>query len=63
MTDNRPDNSLNAGLSILRTIFVSAVLGFSALIFSQDVKTMILDPIDRMIKKVDRIAKNPLEAA
>jgi len=30
---------------------------------SKDVQSLVLNPIDRMLKKVNRIAKNPLEAA
>lgn len=52
--------NINAGLSIIRTIFVSCILGFSAVIFSKDVQNLVLDPIERMLLKVDRIAKNPL---
>lgn len=63
MTDNRYTMNINAGLSIIRTVFVSCVLAFSSIVFTKDVQSLVLDPIDRMLKKVDRIAKNPLEAA
>lgn len=73
ITDSTMTSSINAGLSIIRTIFVCLVLAFSAIVLSKDVQVLVLDPIgtttliylflDRMLKKVDRIAKNPLEAA
>ena len=31
--------------------------------FSKDVEDFVLIPIENMLKKVERIAKNPLEAA
>jgi hypothetical protein len=63
VTDNRYSQNINSGLSIIRTVFVCCVLAFSSIMFSKDVQGLVLDPIDRMLKKVDRIAKNPLEAA
>jgi hypothetical protein len=54
---------LDAILSIIRTIFVSVVLSAGAILFSKDVDTYILEPIENMMKKVRRISENPLEAA
>jgi hypothetical protein len=48
---------------MVRTIFVSIVLSFGAIFFSHDVETLILTPIENMMKKVKRIAENPLDAA
>lgn len=61
--DVRGDNNLNAILSIIRTIFVSIVLASGAIYFSSDVEKLVLQPIESMMKKVRRIAENPLEAA
>ena len=38
------------------------VLGFGALIFAKDANDLVLKPIERMIIKVNGIAKNPLSA-
>ena len=57
------DSELNAILSIVRTIFVSIVLGVGAVIFSKDVQDLVLTPIENMLSKVQRIAENPLAAA
>jgi hypothetical protein len=54
---------MNAYLSIARTIFVSIVLAFSAMLFSKDVEDLVLSPIETMIDKVNKIAENPLKAA
>lgn len=35
----------------------------SAILFTKDSNELILHPIERMLSKVKRIAKNPLEAA
>lgn len=61
--DVRGDNNLNAILSMIRTVFVSVVLASGAIYFSSDVERLVLQPIESMMKKVRRIADNPLEAA
>jgi len=61
--DGRADNSLDAALGIARTIFVCIVLTMGALYFSKDANDLVLHPIENMLEKVKRIAKNPLEAA
>ena len=57
------DNRLNAVLSIVRTIFVSILLGGASMLFSKDVEEIVLSPIESMLSKVKRISENPLEAA
>ncbi|CAI2384587.1 unnamed protein product [Moneuplotes crassus] len=54
---------LTAGLSLARAIFVCCVLAFGAFFFSRDATFLIVKPIEGMISKVNRIAKNSLEAA
>lgn len=61
--DGRSSISLGAWLSIIRTVFVCLVLAVSILKLSKDTEDLVLDPLEAMIKKVDRISKNPLEAA
>ncbi|EAS07728.2 adenylate/guanylate cyclase domain protein (macronuclear) [Tetrahymena thermophila SB210] len=63
IVDIKGDNQINAILSIIRTIFVSIVLTIAFLSFSSDVEHLVLEPIASMMKKVRRIADNPLEAA
>jgi hypothetical protein len=57
------DFDLNSYLNIGRTVFVCLVLTASAVFFSKDANDLVLDPIENMLKKVRRIAKNPLKAA
>ena len=50
--DKRYDTTLNAILSIFRTIFVCLVLTIGALYFSKDANELVLVPIDNMLAKV-----------
>ena len=61
--DLRPNTKLDAALSICRTIFICIILLGGALFFSKDTNELVINPIEKMIEKVKRIAKNPLEAA
>ena len=50
--DTSTDSSLNAVLSIIRTIFVSILLAAGAMLFSKDVEDLVLIPIETMLNKV-----------
>lgn len=63
MADLRPSTKLQAGLNIIRTIFVCAILSVASLMFSKDANTLVIEPIERMTAKIKRISQNPLEAA
>ena len=39
------------------------VLSLSAVLLSKDANELVLEPIETMMRKINRIAKNPLEAA
>lgn len=54
---------MTAALSITRTFFVCAVLAFGSLFFSKDAHEIVILPIEQMIRKVNSIARNPIEAA
>jgi hypothetical protein len=43
----------------MRTIFVCIVLTFGSLMFAKDANDLALRPIERMIDKVNKIARNP----
>ncbi|EGR28579.1 hypothetical protein IMG5_172520 [Ichthyophthirius multifiliis] len=60
---NQQDQTFFASaLSLGRTVFVCIVLTFAALLFSKDANDLALRPIERMINKVNQIAKNPISA-
>jgi class 3 adenylate cyclase len=61
--DFRYTVTLTAALGIVRTLFVCGVLTLGAIFFSRDATFLVIRPIEGMIAKVNRIAKNPLEAA
>jgi len=51
-----------AFLSIYRTLIISAILGIGTYVFSNGAFALVLEPIERMMKKVDKIRENPLRA-
>ena len=61
--DNRPNIKLGAGLGIGRTLFICLVLTIAAMCFSNTTNELVINPIESMIRKIKKIAKNPLEAA
>lgn len=60
--DTRGTTQLEAGLSMLQTIFICFAVGLGALSFSNDANKLLLNPIERMIAKMETIKDNPLEA-
>ncbi|KAL4499236.1 hypothetical protein ABPG72_006822 [Tetrahymena utriculariae] len=63
IVSSQKSNEIDAGLSIIRTVFVAVVLTIASIKFTGDVEKFILDPIENMLTKVKRISLNPLEAA
>ncbi|CAK8988413.1 Adenylate cyclase (ATP pyrophosphate-lyase) (Adenylyl cyclase) [Durusdinium trenchii] len=51
-----------AGLSIVQTLFICFAVGVGAMTFSKDANELLLNPIERMIEKMETIKDNPLEA-
>ncbi|CAJ1370887.1 unnamed protein product, partial [Effrenium voratum] len=60
--DRRGYTQLEAGLSILQTLFICFAVGVGAMTFSKDANELLLNPIERMIEKMETIKDNPLEA-
>ena len=54
---------MNAILSIVRTLFLVILLSVAAIFLSKDSSELILNPLERMLAKVKKIAENPLDAA
>lgn len=54
---------MTALLSIIRTLFVCAVLALGSLYFSRDAHDIVILPIENMIRKVNLISNNPIQAA
>ena len=51
---------MDAGLNIVKTIFVMIVLVWGAVTFQQDAQRLVVGPIERMMDTVSLLAKNPL---
>ena len=49
-------------MNICRTVFVAIVLSMGSMYFSKDVNSLAIRPIERMIRKVNEIASNPLSS-
>eukprot|EP00747_Dinoflagellata_sp_TGD_P125096 gnl/TRDRNA2_/TRDRNA2_174104_c0_seq1.p1 gnl/TRDRNA2_/TRDRNA2_174104_c0~~gnl/TRDRNA2_/TRDRNA2_174104_c0_seq1.p1 ORF type:complete len:1005 (-),score=197.57 gnl/TRDRNA2_/TRDRNA2_174104_c0_seq1:247-3198(-) len=60
--DKRSETTLEAGLSMLQTVFICLVVAFGAMVFSNDANQLLLNPIERMMSKMETIKDNPLEA-
>lgn len=60
--NTRSTTTMEAGLSMLQTIFICLCVGLGAMTFSSDLDKLLLKPIERMIAKMDTIKDNPLEA-
>lgn len=61
--DDRHESNINAGLSILRTFLILLVLFFFTLLSNRDAKKLILNPLQDMMTKIQRIQVNPCKAA
>lgn len=60
--DNTSSSRLASILNIIKTIFICLVLSGGAICFNKDTSEMVLEPIESMIKKIEDISKNPIEA-
>ena len=58
--NTRWESQLQAILNMLRTVFICIVLGLGAMLFSKDANDLVLYPIERMVKRVQDMAENPL---
>ncbi|CAG9331270.1 unnamed protein product [Blepharisma stoltei] len=61
--DIRKTVRLEAGLNIIRTVFICILLSAATMMLTNDAQKMVLNPLENMIKKIQDIAKNPLQAA
>eukprot|EP00418_Pyrodinium_bahamense_P049932 CAMPEP_0179173142 /NCGR_PEP_ID=MMETSP0796-20121207/85425_1 /TAXON_ID=73915 /ORGANISM="Pyrodinium bahamense, Strain pbaha01" /LENGTH=1058 /DNA_ID=CAMNT_0020876339 /DNA_START=138 /DNA_END=3312 /DNA_ORIENTATION=+ len=55
-------STMEAVMSMVRTVFIIIILTMGALLFNADADNLVLHPIERMINKVELIRKNPLYA-
>ena len=48
-------------LNIARTLFLSSMLGAAVLAFSRDAERLVLQPLERMVMRVEAMTDNPLQ--
>lgn len=53
-------SQFNSLLNMLRTIFICAILAAAVFVFNRDASRLVLEPIERMLKKVKDVSENPL---
>lgn len=63
MFDLRYNTKSQAGMDIGLTLFICLILTVFSIYFSKDAQELIIEPIENMIIRVNRIAENPVRAA
>jgi len=58
--DLREQNKLASKFSLIKTTVIVLTLSIAVILFSRDAETLVIDPIERMIKLVKKLADNPL---
>lgn len=56
------DNQLNSLLNIIKTFFLCILVTVATVYFENDVKRLVLDPLEVMIEIIDKVSKNPIKA-
>ena len=59
--ERRWQSTLQGILNLSRTVFLCGILGLGAFYFSRDANRLVLQPIKRMVAKVEEISANPLK--
>ena len=53
-------SKVDAIINICRTFMVCCLLGFSSYYFNRDSRRLVLDPLERMMERIQLIAENPM---
>jgi len=53
-------NELDALFSLIKTIVIVIMLSVNVVVFSRGAETLVIEPIERMIRLVTKLAENPL---
>lgn len=61
-SDRRRLTKLEAGMSLLTTVFICVILCVASIFFSSTANVLVLGPVEKMIRKVEAIRDNPLVA-
>ena len=60
ISDYRYNTRMNSLLNMMRTLFVSLLLTIASIYFTKDVDELILNPLERMMNRVNKLAEDPL---
>eukprot|EP01022_Parablepharisma_sp_SALTPOND_P009652 TRINITY_DN139_c0_g1_i11.p1 TRINITY_DN139_c0_g1~~TRINITY_DN139_c0_g1_i11.p1 ORF type:complete len:937 (-),score=64.55 TRINITY_DN139_c0_g1_i11:7171-9981(-) len=58
--DTRAYTKLTSGLSMGRTVFLCILLAVGAILFSHDTTSLVLEPLESMIEKVNKLSHDPM---
>jgi hypothetical protein len=58
--DQKAEIQLDAGMNVLKTIFIMICLMIMSISLSSSAQTMVIGPIERMMGMIDRIRRDPL---
>ena len=61
--DIRYDSKLSSLLNIIKTIYICIALSLAAIYFTKDSDELVIKPIEKIIDKVRKITKNPMNAS
>lgn len=61
--DLRPNTRLEAVFGLVQTVMVCIVLVAGVYMLSKDANDLVIGPVEEMMAKVKRVARNPLDAA
>jgi len=62
VVSSRHHNLLHAWLRIINIAFICVILTYGAVLFSKDANKLVLQPLQRIIKRVNKIAMDPVKA-
>jgi hypothetical protein len=50
-------------VDLLRTLFICSVLSLASIFLNNDARSLVLEPLERIIEKVRYLSKDPVSAA
>ena len=60
--DNRRNTQIEAALGLLKTLLTFILLSGASILFNKDINRLVITPIESMVKKINKISINPIQA-
>ncbi len=60
--DNRIYTKIEAGLGLLKTLLIFILITWISILFNKDIHKLVITPIESMVKKINKISINPIQA-